>query len=75
MKSVTDVISSQFIDLFLNEIKYYGYKSLVLNVVDAVYSISAKYESTLKVVERFAKVVNIDVEQGEYSLVQFVIDI
>ena len=68
------MIGSQFIDRFLSEIKYYGYKSLVLNVIDAVYSISAKYESTLKVVERFAKVVNIDVEQGEYSLVQFVND-
>lgn len=74
MKRVIDVIGSQFIDRFLSEIKYYGYKSLVLNVIDAVYSISAKYESTLKVVERFAKVVNIDVERGEYSLVQFVND-
>lgn len=74
MKSVIDVISSQFINRFLSEIKYYGYKSLVLNVIDAVYSISVKYESTLKVVERFAKVVNIDVEQGDYSLVQFVQD-
>ena len=74
MKRVIDAIGSQFIDRFLSEVKYYGYKSLVLNVIDAVYSISAKYESTLKVVERFAKVVNINVEKGDYSLVQFVQD-
>ena len=74
MKSVVDVIGHQFIDRYLKEIKYYGYRSLVLNVIDAVYSISVKYESTLRVVERFAKLVNIDVEQGDYSLVQFVQD-
>lgn len=74
MKNITDVIGSQFIEDFLNGIKYYGYQSLALSVIDAVYSISAKYESTLRVVERFAKRTGVDVEQGNYSLSQFLKD-
>jgi hypothetical protein len=74
LKKVIDVIGKEFIDRYLSEVKYYGYQSLVLNIIDAVFSISVKYESTLKVVERFANHVNIDVEKGSYSLNDFDID-
>lgn len=73
-EKVIDVIGIELIDRFLSRVRYYGYQSLVLNIIDAVYSISAKYESTLKVVERFAKYVGIDVENGNYTLSQFVRD-
>ena len=71
MKKITQVISREFIDEFLASRKHYGPKSLVISVIDSVFSISVKYESTIKVVQRFAKYVGINIEKDEYTLEEF----
>jgi len=71
MKKITQVISREFIDEFLASRKHYGPKSLVISVIDSVFSIGVKYESTIKVVQRFAKYVGINIEKDEYTLEEF----
>jgi hypothetical protein len=71
MKKITQVISHEFIEEFLASRKHYGPKSLVVSVIDSVFSIGVKYESTIKVVERFAKYVGINIENDEYTLEEF----
>lgn len=46
--------------------------SLVLAVIDSVFSISSKYESTINVVNRFAEYVNIDRGKDEYTISNFI---
>lgn len=45
--------------------------SLVLAVIDSVYSIASKYESTIKVVNRFAELVNIERGKDDYICSEF----
>jgi len=71
MKKITQVISHEFIEEFLSSLKHYGPKSLVIGVIDSVFSIGVKYESTINVVERFAKFVGINIENDEYTLEDF----
>jgi hypothetical protein len=71
MKKITQVISKEYIEEFLSKQKHYGPKSLVICVIDSVFSIGVKYESTIKVVERFAKYVGINIENDEYTLEEF----
>ncbi|MGI6771674.1 MAG: hypothetical protein ACOX5Y_04625 [Acholeplasmataceae bacterium] len=49
----------------------YNDVSLVLAVINSVFSISARYESTIKVVNRFADYVGIDRSKDEYTTSQF----
>jgi hypothetical protein len=74
MKTIIEVIDRGYIDKFLADLKHYGYKSLVLNIIESVFSIATKFEATLKVVERFADHAGIDIEHGEYTLSQFIKD-
>ena len=74
MKKISQVISHEFIEDFLSSLKHYGPKSLVVGVIDSVFSIGVKYESTIKVVERFAKYVDINIENDEYTLGKFLDD-
>jgi hypothetical protein len=74
MKKTTQVISRDFIEEFLSSLKHYGPKSLVISVIDSVFSIGVKYESTIKVVERFSNHVGINIEKDEYTLEQFLND-
>lgn len=46
--------------------------SLVLAVIDAIFSISAKYETTVKVVDRFAKYVGINKIFDEFTVEEFI---
>lgn len=46
--------------------------SLVLAVIDSIFSISSRYESTIKVVNRFATHVNIDKTKDDYTISQFI---
>jgi hypothetical protein len=71
MKKINQVISKEYIEEFLSKSKHYGPKSLVICVIDSVFSIGVKYESTIKVVERFAEYVGINIENDEYTLEQF----
>ncbi|MFW5848050.1 MAG: hypothetical protein ACOCVF_03970 [bacterium] len=71
MKKVTQVIGHEFIEGFLSSLKHYGPKSLVIGVIDSVFSIGVKYESTINVVERFSKYVGINIEKDEYTLEEF----
>lgn len=70
-KSVVDIIDSSIFKERLNEMKDYGYTSLVFCVIDSVYSIGAKYASTKAVVERFANHLGITLK-SEYLISEFV---
>ncbi len=50
----------------------YNDVSLVLSVINSIFSISARYESTIKVVNRFAKYVGIDRAKDEYTTSDFI---
>lgn len=52
----------------------YEDKSLVLAVIDAIFSISAKYESTIKVVNRFVEHIKLDRINDEYTTSEFMRD-
>lgn len=66
----------------LNNEKFEAYKenesaseydnlSLVLAVIDSIFSISAKYETTVKVVDRFAKYVGINKKSDDFTVTKF----
>lgn len=66
----------------LNHEKFEAYKenesaseydniSLVLAVIDSIFSISAKYETTVKVVDRFAKYVGINKRCDDFTITEF----
>lgn len=71
-KDILEVLPSEYFDNYLREAKEYGYKSLVLGVIDSVFSISAKYESTFKTVERFASYTGIDLYNQEFLVSDFI---
>lgn len=70
--NIFDVINQKQFDQYLEEAKEYGYYSLVLGVVDAVFSISSKYESTFKTVERFALHAQLDLYKDEFFVSDFI---
>lgn len=72
MQNIFDVLDKKYFDNYLEDAKEYGYQSLVLGVIDSVFSISAKYESTQKVVERFSQHANFDMYKDEYKTSDFI---
>lgn len=55
-----------------NRVNMYKEPSLVLGVIDSVFSISSKYESTIKVVDRFIELIKIDRKNDDYTTANFI---
>ncbi len=74
MQDIFKIVPSYEFEKFEKVINEGQYRdvSLVLAVIDSIFSISAKYESTIKTVDRFAAYVGINRGKDEYTTSEFI---
>lgn len=74
MNNIFELIPKQIFESYKVRVEEGIYRdiSLVLGVIDSVFSIASKYESTINVVNRFVEYVNIDRTKDEYTTSDFI---
>lgn len=72
VKSTPDIINESYFKKYIDNIRPYGFKSLVLCVIDSIFSISAVYSSTIRTLDDFIVHAGIkDKHKDEYTCEKF----
>ena len=71
-KSTLNIIDQSYFKKYIANIRPYGFKSLVLCIIDSVFSISAVYSSTIRTLDDFVEHACIkDKHKDEYTCEEF----
>jgi hypothetical protein len=76
IEKILEIIPSETFESYRERINGNMYKepSIVIGVIDSIFSIGSKYESTIKVVNRFIKKININRNEDDYTTKEFIRD-
>lgn len=76
MKKILKIVSKETFESYRERVNGNMYKepSIVIGVIDSIFSIGSKYESTIKVVNRFVEHININRNEDDYTTKDFIRD-
>lgn len=76
MDNILDIVPKETFESYRELVNgnMYTEPSIVIGVIDSIFSIGSKYESTIKVVNRFIEKININRNEDDYTTKDFIKD-